>query len=307
VLFGSGSAANLGVIPALAGKGEVAFHDELAHPSIADGCRLAGADVFAYRHADPEHLAWGLRQADGRGALIATDGVFALDGDVAPLEEIVELARRHDARVLVDEAQALGVLGPDGRGAVAEAGLEDEVDVVTGSLGKALGSCGGFACCDTVTARYLLNSARTVLHSTAPPPVAVGAAMAALELLREQPRRVEKLRANAETLRDGLAREGFEVAGACTHVVPVLVGEAGPAARIVEHALDQGVFAEAVLPPGAQDGAVRLRLAVMASHTRAELRDAARVLARAALRAGFRPGAGGPVAAAPLASLPRAA
>jgi 8-amino-7-oxononanoate synthase len=295
VLFGSGSLANLGVIPALARKGEIAFHDELAHPSIADGCRLAGADVFAYRHADPEHLAWGLRQADGRAALIATDGVFALDGDVAPLEEIVALARRHDVRVLVDEAAAIGVLGPSGRGAVAEAGLEDEVDVVTGSLGKALGSYGGFACCDHVTARYLVNSARTLLHSTAPPPVAVAAAMAALELLAEQPRRVEKLHANAETLRDELAREGFEVSGACTHVMPLLIGPADTAARIVELALEQGVFAEVA---GAPDGAARVRLAVMASHTRTELRDAARVLARAALRAGFRPGAGSPVAAA---------
>src|SRR4051812_43070654 len=169
VVFGSGSLANLGVIPALARKGEVAFHDELAHPSIADGCRLAGTEVFVYRHCDPEHLAWGLQQSDGRGALIATDGVFGLDGDVAPLEEIVELARHYDVRVLVDEAQALGAVGPGGRGAVAEAGLEDQVDVITGSLGKALGSYGGFACCDHVTARFLVNSARTLLHSPAAP------------------------------------------------------------------------------------------------------------------------------------------
>ena len=307
VVFGSGSLANLGVIPALARKGEIVFHDELAHCSIADGCRLAGADVFAYRHADPEHLAWGLQQADGRGALIATDGVFGLDGDVAPLEEIVELAHRHDVRVLVDEAQAIGTLGPGGRGAVAEAGLEAEVDVVTGSLGKALGSYGGFACCDHVTARYLVNSARTLLHSTAPPPVAIAAAMAALELLVEEPRRVEKLLTNGETLRDQLAREGFEVAGASTHVVPLVVGGAETAGRIVEHALDQGVFAEAVLPPVVPDGAARLRLAAMASHTRVELRGAAQALARASLRAGVRPGATGPVAIAHADELARAA
>jgi len=307
VVFGSGSLANLGVIPALARKGEVVFHDELAHPSIADGCRLAGADAFAYRHCDPEHLAWGLAQADGRGALIATDGVFGLDGDVAPLEEIVALARRYDVRVLVDEAQAVGAIGEGGRGAVAEAGLQDEVDVITGSLGKALGSYGGFACCDHVTARFLVNAARTLLHSTAPPPVAVAAAMAALSLLEEQPRRVEKLIDNADALRDELAREGFEVAGASTHIVPLLVGDAEPAARIVEHALEQGVFCEAATPPATPDGAARLRLAVMASHTRAELRGAARVLARAALRAGVRPGASGPVALAQFDELPRAA
>jgi 8-amino-7-oxononanoate synthase len=306
VLFGSGTLANLGAIPALARKGEVVFHDELAHPSIVDGCRLSGADVFAYRHADPEHLAWGLQQSDGRGALIATDGVFGLDGDVAPLEEIVDLAHHYNVRVLVDEAQAIGTLGPGGRGAVAEAGLDEEVDVVTGSLGKALGSYGGFACCDHVTARYLSNSARTLLHSTALPPVAVAAAMAALELLEEQPRRVEKLLDNAESLRDELAREGFEVAGSSTHVVPLLIGAAEPTARIVEYALEQGVFCEAAQPPAAPDAA-RIRLAVMASHTRAELRGAAAVLARAALRAGVRPGAGGPVAVAQFDELPRAA
>jgi 8-amino-7-oxononanoate synthase len=307
VVFGSGSLANMGVIPALARKGEVVFHDELAHASIVDGCRLAGADVFAYRHDDPDHLAWGLQQAAGRGALIATDGVFSLDGDVAPLEDIVELAHRHDLRVLVDEAQAIGAIGPGGRGAVAEAGLEDEVDVITGSLGKALGSYGGFACCDHVTARFLVNHARSLAHSTATPPVAVAAAMAALELLEEQPRRVEKLIGNAETLRDELAREGFDVAGASTHVVPLLVGGAETAMQIVENALDQGVFCEAVLPPTAPEGAARLRLAVMASHTRPELRGAARVLARAALRAGMRPGAGAPVAVAQLDEMPRAA
>ena len=227
LLFGSGSLANLGVIPALARKGEIVFHDELAHPSILDGCRLAGAEAFAYDHADVDHLAWALRQADGRGALIATDGLFGLDGDVAPLREIVALARRHDVRVLVDEAHGLGTLGPAGRGAVAEAGLEGEVDVITGSLGKALGAYGGFVCCDLLTARYLANCARTLLHSTAPPPVAVAAAMAALELLEEQPRRVEKLHANSESLRDALAREGFEVAGSSAHIVPLVRGRRG--------------------------------------------------------------------------------
>src|ERR1700750_1186544 len=234
LLFGSGSLANLGVIPALARRGEGVLHDELSHASIRDGCRLSGADVVAYRHADPDHLAWALRQSDGRAALICTDGMFGMDGDVAPLEEIVALARRFDARVLVDEAHALGALGPGGRGAVAEAGLEEEVEDVTGTLGKALGSYGGFVACDHVTARYLVQSARTLLHSTALPPVAAAAAMAPLDLLEEQPRRVEKLRANAEALRDGLAREGFDVSGAAAHVVPIVVGEAETATAMVE-------------------------------------------------------------------------
>jgi 8-amino-7-oxononanoate synthase len=298
LLFGSGVLANMGVIGALARRGEVVLHDELSHCSIVDGCRLSGADVVAYRHADPDHLAWALRQCDGRATLIATDGMFGMDGDVAPLGEIVELARRFDVRVLVDEAHALGALGPGGRGAVAEAGLEGEVEVVTGTLGKALGSYGGFVACDHVTARFLVHSARTLLHSTALPPVAAAAAMAALDLLEEQPRRVDKLRSNAEALRDGLAREGFDVSGAAAHVVPLVVGDADLACRIVDHALELGVFAEAVRPPAVPEGTARVRLSAMASHTRAELRGAATALGRAALRAGFRPGAGLPVAAA---------
>ena len=212
--------------------------------------------------------------------------------------EIVELAQRHDVRLLVDESHAIGSLGPGGRGAVAEAGLEGEVDVITGSLGLALGAYGGFAACDHVTARYLVNSARTLIHSTAPSPVAIAAAMAALDLLEEQPRRIEKLQANADALRDGLAREGFDIAGAQGHIVSIVVGDAERAQQIVDAAVEQGAFIEAVLPPAVPDGTARLRLAVMASHTRPELRQAASSLARACMRCGFRPGEGVPVAAA---------
>ena len=194
--------------------------------------------------------------------------------------------------MLLDESHAIGVLGPSGRGAAAEAGLDGEIDVVTGSLGTALGAYGGFATCDQLTSRYLVNSARTLLHSTAPPPVAVAAAMAALDLLQAQPHRIEKLRANAAALRDGLVREGFDVARSERHIVTLVVGAAELAQRIVDAAVEQGVFAEAVLPPAVPEGTARLRLAVMASHTRSELREAASSLARAARRCGFQPGAG---------------
>ena len=298
VLFGSGYLANLGVIPALARKGEIVYSDELNHASVVDGCRLAGADTFVYRHGDVEHLAWGLRNADGRAALIVTDGVFSMDGDVAPLTEIVECARRHDVRVMVNDAHGTGTLGPGGRGTVADAGLEGEVDVVVGTLGKALGSYGAYAACDHVTARYLVNTARPLIFSTALPPAAVAGAMAALELLAEQPRRVERLADNAAVLRDELAREGFDVSGSETPIVPLIVGDAGLALRICEAALEQGVFVQAIRPPAVPEGTARLRLAVMASHTKAELRDAARIVARAALRSGFRPSSTVPVAAA---------
>jgi glycine C-acetyltransferase/8-amino-7-oxononanoate synthase len=281
LLFGSGYLANAGVVSALAGEGDVVFSDSLNHASIIDGCRLARAETFVYDHCDMGHLEWGLRQAEGRGSLIVTDGVFSMDGDVAPLERIVELAQRYDARVMVDEAHGTGALGPDGRGAVAAAGLENEVDVIVGTLGKSLGSYGAYVCCETSMAKYLINSARTLIFSTALPPPAVAAAMAALGLLREQPRRVEKLQRNGRVLREALAAHDLPVGESETQIVPLIVGDAADTVRASERALERGVFAQAIRPPTVPEGTSRLRLAVMASHTRSELREAAGSLAAA--------------------------
>jgi 8-amino-7-oxononanoate synthase len=279
LLFGSGYLANTGVIAALAREGDVVFSDALNHASIVDGCRLARAEAFVYDHLDTEQLEWGLREADGRGSLIVTDGVFSMDGDIAPLAEIVDLALRYDARVLVDEAHATGAIGPGGRGSVAAAGLEGEADVIVGTLGKALGSYGAYVCCSKPTAKYLVNTARTLIFSTALPPPSAAAALSALELLREQPRRVEKLQRNAEVLRRALADEGLAAGGTGTQIVPLVVGDAATAVAASERALEQGVFAQAIRPPTVPPGSSRLRLSVMASHTESELRDAAQVLA----------------------------
>jgi glycine C-acetyltransferase/8-amino-7-oxononanoate synthase len=260
--------------------------------------------VFVYDHCDVEHLAWGLRRHRGRPGVIVTDSVFSMDGDVAPLAEIVELARRHDVRTVVDEAHGTGALGPGGRGAVAEAGLEGQVDVVVGTLGKALGAYGAFAACSAAMRDYLTNTARSLIFSTALPPPAVAGALAALEVLQEHPEMVDRLRANADAMRDELAREGFEVAGSSTQIVPLVVGDAELAMRVCETAIEGGVFAQAIRPPTVPAGTSRLRLALMATHTREELRAAARTLGRAALQAGFRPGAGVPVAAATPAGHP---
>jgi glycine C-acetyltransferase/8-amino-7-oxononanoate synthase len=289
LLFGSGYHANLGVISALARRGDVVFSDELNHASIVDGCRLSRADVFVYDHADLEHLEWGLREAEGRGALIVTDGVFSMDGDVAPLSGLAELAARYDVRLVVDEAHGTGALGPGGRGAVAEAGVEDGVDAIVGTLGKALGSYGAYVACDQRMAKLLVNAARPFVFSTAPPPPAVAGALAALTLLEEEPRRVDKLQCNAQLLRDELAREGFDVGEARTQIVPLVLGEATVAMRACEQALERGVFAQGIRPPTVPAGSSRLRLSVMATHTKAELRDAARALAAAVRAAGVRP------------------
>jgi glycine C-acetyltransferase/8-amino-7-oxononanoate synthase len=290
LLFGSGYLANVGVVSALAGRGEVVFSDELNHASIVDGCRLSRAETFVYRHNDMEHLAWALERASGRGALIVTDSVFSMDGDVAPLAELVRLARRHRLRLAVDEAHGVGCVGPGGRGLVHDAGLEHEVDVVVGTLGKALGGYGAYVTCEEELARYLVNRARPFIFSTAPPPPAVAAALAALELLAEEPRRVDRLARNSAALRSELDREGFDVAASTTQIVPLVIGGAQQAMRICENAIAQGVFAQAIRPPTVPEGTSRLRLAVMATHGKDELREAARVLGRAAREAGFRPG-----------------
>ena len=289
LLFGSGFLANAGVIAALARPGDVVFSDELNHASIIDGCRLSRAEVFVYDHLDMDHLAWGISKAEGRAALIVTDSVFSMDGDVAPLRDIVELARRRRIRVLVDEAHGTGALGPGGRGALAEAGLEDQVDVIVGTLGKSLGSYGAFVACDRAMADYLLNAARTFVFSTAPPPPAIAGALAALTLLEQRPELVARLQSNAGALRSELRREGFDVGDACTQIVPIVVGDAALTVDVCERALARGVFAQAIRPPTVPTTTSRLRLAVMASHRAEELREAARLLAEAVRAVGLEP------------------
>jgi glycine C-acetyltransferase/8-amino-7-oxononanoate synthase len=293
VLFGSGYLANVGVIAALAERGDTIYSDELNHASIIDGCRLSGAEVVVYRHLDVEHLEWSLRQGGRRdrrgGRLIVTDAVFSMDGDTAPLEAIAELADEHGARVMVDEAHAVGALGPDGRGAIAEAGLEGAIDILVGTLGKALGSYGAFVCAEAETISYLVNRARSLIFSTAPGPPAVAGALAGLEILQERPHRVQRLRSNARALRRALAAEGFAVEDSDMHIVPLLVGGERDAMSLCRGAIERGVFAQAIRPPTVAAGTSRLRLAAMASHTPAELQRAASVLGDVARVIGLDP------------------
>jgi glycine C-acetyltransferase/8-amino-7-oxononanoate synthase len=289
LLFGSGYLANTGVVAALAGRGEVVFSDELNHASIVDGCRLCRAETFVYRHADLEHLAWGLERAAGRAALIVSDGLFSMDGDVAPVAALLELARRHGCRLMIDEAHATGAVGPGGRGSVAAAGLDGEVDVLVGTLGKALGSYGAYVCADAATTDLLVNTARPFIFSTAPPPPAIGAAGAALELLRAEPGRVDALQANAATLREALAAEGLDAGASRTQILPVMVGDSELTMRLCERALEDGVFAQGIRPPTVPEGSSRLRFTVMATHRAEELREAARLVGAAAREVGVAP------------------
>ncbi len=282
LLFGSGYLANLGIVSAIAGSGQVVFSDELNHASIIDGCRLSRAETFVYRHRDIEHLAWGLEQAGDRAALIVTDGVFSMDGDVAPIPDLAEMALRHDCRLMVDEAHGTGAVGPGGRGTVAAAGLEGVVDIVVGTLGKALGSYGAYACTTSDMRDLLINRARPFIFSTAPPPPSVGAALAALSLLESRPGVVEHLRRHAAVMRQTLGTYHLDVGSSRTQIIPVMVGDARRAVALCERALDGGVFAQAIRPPTVPEGTSRLRLTVMANHRADELERAARVIGRAA-------------------------
>jgi glycine C-acetyltransferase/8-amino-7-oxononanoate synthase len=287
VLFGSGYLANTGVIAALAGGGDVILSDALNHASIIEGCRQSRAQTIVYEHCKLDSLATGLERAAGRHAVIVTDAVFSMDGDVAPLAEIVELAQRHGARVVVDEAHATGVVGPGGRGLVAALGLEQAVDVVVGTLSKALGSYGAFACCHRTMAEFLVNRARTLIFSTALPPPAVAAAGAALRILRDRPAIVERLHRNSCLLREELVARGFDVPAGQTPIIPLIVGDPRAASALGDAALQAGVFAQAIRPPTVPDGSSRLRLVAMATHSADDLRVAATRLAAAAAGTGL--------------------
>jgi glycine C-acetyltransferase/8-amino-7-oxononanoate synthase len=306
LVFGSGYLANLGTVAALAGRGQMVFSDELNHASIIDGCRLSRAERFVYRHGDLEHLSWGLRKAGTTASLIVTDAVFSMDGDVAPVAELVELARRHGCRLLVDEAHAIGTLGPGGRGAVAEAGLAGEVDVLVGTLGKTLGSYGAYVCAEAELVDLLVNTARPFIFSTGLPPPALGAALAALTLLDGQPGMVEQLARNAVILRQALAEFGLDVGDSRTQIVPVIVGDAAGTMALCERALEGHVFAQAIRPPTVPEGTSRLRLSVMANHRADELCAAAGVIGSAARELGL-PGPPAERRAAHPAPLKRAA
>jgi glycine C-acetyltransferase/8-amino-7-oxononanoate synthase len=287
LLFGSGYLANIAIVSTLAGRGGVVFSDELNHASIIDGCRLSRAETFVYRHGDIEHLAWGLREAGERASLIVTDGVFSMDGDIAPLPELAELAKRHECRLMVDEAHATGALGPGGRGSVAAAGLTGEVDLVMGTLGKALGSYGAYVCASRELTEYLVNAARPFVFSTAPPPPVVAASLTALDLLESHPHLVEGLAANAATLRAALAAEGLTVGGSATQIVPVAVGDASQTMELCERVLERGVFAQGIRPPTVPEGSSRLRFTVMATHRAGELERAAKLVGAAAREMGI--------------------
>ncbi len=272
--FNTGYMANVGVIPALVGKGDVVVSDALNHASIIDGCRLSQAATRVFPHGDTDALANVLAEAEGRfrRVLVAVDGVYSMDGDVAPLAEILALAKRHGALTLLDDAHGTGTLGATGRGSAEHRGVPaDDVDVHMGTLGKSLGSFGAFVVGSAALRELLVNAARSFIFSCALAPPAVEAARAALRVVQREPWRRERLQANAVRLRDGLARHGISTAPSTTHIVPVVLGDNARTMRVCERLLERGFYAQGIRHPSVPEGTARLRITPMATHKETEI------------------------------------
>lgn len=281
LVFGSGYLANLGVIPSLVTRGGLIFADRLCHASLIDGARLSGADLRVYRHRDPGHLESLLkRTTSGRSVLIMTDGLFSMDGDLAPLPELAQLAERFGATLYVDDAHGTGVMGPGGRGTLEHFSVEGRIPFHMGTLGKALGSSGAYIAGPTDMIRYLINTSRPFMFTTAPPPGAAAAAQAAMALAQDPVRRARLWR-NRDQLLTGLTRLGFHLSGSDSPILPILIGEAKQALAFSEHLLAQGVYAPAIRPPTVPKGSSRIRVTITAEHTPEQIDEALMAFERA--------------------------
>ncbi len=270
LVFQSGFTANQGVLGALLKEGDLVFSDELNHASIIDGLRLTKATRLVYRHADVEHLEELLKTHDTDGLkLIVTDGVFSMDGDIAPLDRIVPLAKRYGAVVYVDDAHGSGVLGARGEGTVHHFGFHEDPDVIqVATLSKAWAVIGGYAAGALELKELLLNKARPLLFSTTHPPAVVGALLGALELVQKEPERIGRLWENTRYFKAELARLGFDTMGSQTPITPVLFGEARAAFEASRLLLEEGVFAVGIGFPTVPRGKARIRNIVTAAHTK---------------------------------------
>ncbi len=270
--FGSGYLANLGLIPALIGTDGLILADRLCHASLIDGCRLSGAGLRVYRHNDMTHLKSLLaKRPSKRDTLIVTDGVFSMDGDLAPLPELIELADRYGARLFVDDAHGTGVMGAHGRGTLEHYGVESRLPFHMGTLGKALGTCGAYVAGPAVLIRYLINAARTFLFATAPPPATAAATVAALRVVQAEPDRRKRLWDNRNYVCAGLRDAGFRLTASASPILPVLIGDARKAVAMAGRLLELGVYAPAIRPPTVPKDTSRIRVTVTSEHSHAQL------------------------------------
>lgn len=282
LVFGSGYLANLGVIPSLVTRGGLIFADRLCHASLIDGARLSGADLRVYRHRDPNHLESLLKRTTSRRPLlIVTDGLFSMDGDLAPLPELATLAEQFGATLYVDDAHGTGVMGSSGRGTLEHFGVEDRIPFHMGTLGKALGSTGAYVAGTAELVQYLVNTNRPFMFTTAPPPSTAAAACAALTILQKDPSRRARLWQNRNQLYAGLTRLGFHLTESASPILPILVGEAEKAVAFAQQLLVQGVYAPAIRPPTVPDGSSRIRITITADHSPEQIEEALSAFERA--------------------------
>ena len=275
LVFNSGFQANTGIIPTLAGQGDVIFSDALNHASLIDGCRLSRARTVIYPHCDMARLEDELKKASATGRkLIVTETLFSMDGDEAPLGEIVELAERFGANIMVDEAHATGVFGPNGAGIVAKLGLGERVLVQMGTLGKALGGFGAYVAGSRALRELLINRCRSFIFTTSLPPPVLAAAIAAVELLYQEPQRRLALWHNCRALKEGLKTLGFHLGQSESQILPLILGESQNCMAFSQRLLEKGVFAQGIRPPTVPEGTSRLRITLMATHTHEHLHRA---------------------------------
>ncbi len=285
LVFPSGFAANTGTVAALVGPGDVVLADRKNHASLLDGCRLSRADTRVYPHTDCSRVEALLRRAGKyRRRLIVTDGLFSMDGDLAPLVELADLARRYDAMLMVDEAHATGVFGRQGRGTAEHLGVEDSVHVRTGTLSKALGSVGGFVAGSRMLIEWLVHRARPYVFSTAFPAATAAAAIAALDIVDEEPVQRSQLLATAEQLRRDLTSAGWDIGPSTSQIIPILLGQPERASELSAALRQRGFFVPAIRPPTVPEGQSCLRISLTRGHTTAMIESLL-----AALR-GLRPG-----------------
>jgi len=273
LVFNSGYHANLGAIAALAGREDAVFSDALNHASIIDGCRLSGAQVVVYPHCDVGALETALAASAARRRLIVTESLFSMDGDTAPLRAICDVAERHGAMLIVDEAHATGVIGPHGGGLVEAEELQGRVTLQMGTLGKALGVFGAFVAGRRALIDLMINTARTFIYTTALPPPVLAASLAALEIVATEPARRQRVIDNARTLRCLLKQLGLDGGGAA-HVIPLRIGDPDRTMRVSTQLLAEGIFVQGIRPPTVPPATSRLRITVMSTHTAEDLRFA---------------------------------
>jgi glycine C-acetyltransferase/8-amino-7-oxononanoate synthase len=273
--FGSGYLANIGTIPALVEQGGLILADRLCHASLIDGCRLSAADFRIYHHNDTSHLQSLLvKRRQARRTLIVTDGLFSMDGDLAPLPELSRLAQEYEADLYIDDAHGTGVMGPYGRGTAEHFGIEAQIPFQMGTLGKAFGSSGAYLAGPSILIRYLMNTSRSFMFTTAPPPSSAAAAIAALRVMQREPERRARLWANRERLFSGLTQMGFTLSPSVSPIMPILVGNADTALSFAESLFAEGVYAPPIRPPTVPDATSRIRVTVTSEHTSSHIDQA---------------------------------